>query len=100
MKVKSEIIIEKRALQRFLPTIPGVCVLIMRVKSGKSNLLVNLLLGENFYGGEPPIFETIYVISPTASIDRSSQPFHRKELEDRIIILVYIHDDNILAYQQ
>ena len=60
---------------------------------------------ENFYGGEPPIFETIYVISPTASIDRSSQPFHRKELEDRIII----HDDmssidllldNILAYQQ
>ena len=48
---------------------------------------------ENFYGGEPPIFETIYVISPTASIDRSSQPFHRKELEDRIIILVYIHDD-------
>ena len=69
--------------------------------------MFKLLLGENFYGGEPPIFETIYVISPTASIDRSSQPFHRKELEDRIII----HDDmssidllllldNILAYQQ
>ena len=73
--------------------------------------MFKLLLRENFYGGEPPIFETIYVISPTASIDRSSQPFHRKELEDRIIILVYIHDDmssidllllldNILAYQQ
>ena len=72
--------------------------------------MFKVLLRENFYGGEPPIFETIYVISPTASIDRSSQPFHRKELEDRIIILVYIHDDmssidlllsdNILAYQQ
>ena len=73
--------------------------------------MFKLLLRENFYGGEPPIFETIYVTNPTASIDRPSKPFHRKELEDRIIILVYIHDDmssidllllldNILAYQQ
>lgn len=94
-----------RPIDPRLPDVPGVVLLIMKVKSGKSNLLVNLLLGENYYGGNPPIFDMIYIVSPTVKIDKSSQPFLREELEDRVVIF----DDmdridsflaDLLAYQE
>jgi len=75
-----------RAIDPRLPTIPGVFLSIMKVKSGKSNLMVNMMLGENFYGGPVPIFDIIYIISPTIKIDKSSQPFMMEELEDRVVI--------------
>lgn len=75
-----------RAIDPRLPQVPGVCLLVMKVKSGKSNLLVNMMLGENYYGGQNPIFDMIYIISPTAKIDKSSQAYFREELEDRVVV--------------
>ena len=75
-----------RPIDPRLPSVPGVCLLVMKVKSGKSNLLVNMMLGENFYGGPNHIFDMIYIISPTAKIDKSSQAYFREELEDRVVV--------------
>ena len=77
---------QSREFDPRLPDLPGVCLLIMKVKSGKSNLLSNLLLNSNFYGGPVNLFDTIYVVSPTIKIDKSSQPFLRKELEEKVVI--------------
>ena len=62
-----------REINPNLPNIPGVISMIMRVKSGKTNFLANLLLNSEFYGGDPHIFDMIYIISPTARLDKSSQ---------------------------
>jgi len=94
-----------RPIDPRLPEIPGVITMIMKVKSGKTNFMANLLLGENFYGGQTPIFDMIYIISPTAKIDKSSQQYFREEYEDRIIIFDDLENvepflQNILDYQQ
>ena len=93
-----------REIDERLPQVPFVCSLIQKVRSGKSNLIANLLLGEAFYGGQTPIFDMIYIISPTAKIDRTSQVYFKKEYEDRIVIFDDVeHLDpyisNILSYQ-
>tara|TARA_Y100001963_G_scaffold102961_1_gene141731 strand:- start:256 stop:1203 length:948 start_codon:yes stop_codon:yes gene_type:complete len=94
-----------RPIDERLPEIPGVITMIMKVKSGKTNFLANMLLGENFYGGQTPIFDMIYIISPTAKIDKSAQQYFREEYEDRIVIFDDLDNiepflDNILEYQQ
>jgi len=94
-----------REIDERLPQIPFVCTLIQKVRSGKSNLIANLLLGEAFYGGQTPIFDMIYIISPTIKMDKTSQVYFKEEYEDRIVIFDDVeHLDpyisNILAYQQ
>ena len=93
-----------RPIDPRLPEIPGVVTMIMKVKSGKSNMLANMILGENFYGGQIPIFDMVYIISPTVKIDKSSQQYFREEYEDRIVIFDDLENidaflDNILDYQ-
>lgn len=88
-----------------LPYPIGVMLLIMKVKSGKSNLLCNYLLSEHFLGGKDYIYDTIYIISPTAKIDKSSQAYSREEFKERIIIFDDLENidpflEDILKYQQ
>jgi len=75
-----------RELNPALPDVPGVCLFLMKCKSGKSNFIANLLNREEYYEG---IFEKIYIISPTVKIDKSSQLYFREEVED----LYEIRDD-------
>ena len=77
----------------------------MKVKSGKSNLMSWMLLSEQTLGGKTPIFDMIYIISPTAKIDRSSQAYFREEFEERIIVFDDLDNiepflRDILEYQQ
>jgi len=94
-----------RPIDPRLPDIPGVMLLIMKVKSGKSNLMSWMLLSEQTLGGKKPIFDMIYIISPTAKIDRSSQAYFREEFEERIIVFDDLDNiepflRDILEYQQ
>ena len=94
-----------RPIDPRLPDIPGVMLLIMKVKSGKSNLMSWMLLSEQTLGGKQPIFDLIYIISPTAKIDRSSQAYFREEFQDRIIVFDDLDNlepflRDILEYQQ
>ena len=89
-----------------LPLLPCCMLLNAVVKSGKSVILNNFFLSKNFWGGKENerIFEQIYLICPTAKIDRSYANFNKECYED----YVFIHDDpltaesfisNILEYQ-
>jgi hypothetical protein len=94
-----------RPIDPRLPDIPGVMLLIMKVKSGKSNLMSWMLLSEQTLGGKQPIFDLIYIISPTAKIDRSSQAYFREEFQDHIIVFDDLDNlepflRDILEYQQ
>ena len=94
-----------RPIDPRLPDIPGVMLLIMKVKSGKSNLMSWMLLSEQTLGGKQPIFDLIYIISPTAKIDRSSQAYFREEFQERIIVFDDLDNlepflRDILEYQQ
>ena len=97
-------VILPREIDERLPQVPFVCSLIMKVRSGKSNCIANLLLGEAFYGGQPPIFDMIYIISPTIKMDKTSQVYFKKEYQDRIVIFDDVENmdpyiSNILSYQ-
>ncbi len=94
-----------RPIDPRLPDIPGVMLLVMKVKSGKSNLMSWMLLSEQTLGGKTPIFDMIYIISPTAKIDRSSQAYFREEFSERIIVFDDLDNiegmlRDILEYQQ
>tara|TARA_R110002020_G_scaffold192980_1_gene393192 strand:+ start:165 stop:1040 length:876 start_codon:yes stop_codon:yes gene_type:complete len=94
-----------RPIDPRLPDVPGVMLLVMKVKSGKSNLMSWMLLSEKALGGKKPIFDLIYIISPTAKIDRSSQAYFREEFNERIIVFDDLENldgflRNILEYQQ
>ena len=89
-----------------LPSLPCCMLVSAVVKSGKSVLMNNLFLSKNFWGGKEDerIFETLYIICPTAKIDRSYSNFNNDVYKDYVII----HDDpftaesfiqNILDYQ-
>jgi hypothetical protein len=89
-----------------LPELPCCMLLSAVVKSGKSVILNNFFLSKNFWGGKEKerIFDQIYLICPTAKIDRSYANFNKEVYEDYVII----HDDphtaesfitNILEYQ-
>ena len=75
-----------REIDERLGEVHGIHLLIMKCKSGKSNLVANMLCSDCFYGGNKPIFETVYIISPTVKIDKSSQIYLREEMEDRFIV--------------
>lgn len=116
-KVTSDNKLKVLEVKNFLPEIPlprpidkrlgdvhGVHLFVMKCKSGKSNLMANMLCNDAFYGGEPDIFEQVYVISPTVRIDKSSQIYLRPEMEDKFIIVDNIDDmdsiiNNIIEYQ-
>lgn len=74
-----------------LPSLPACILISAVVKSGKSVILNNLFLSKHFWGGKDDerIFEQIYIICPTAKIDRSYANFNKEEYEDYVII----HDD-------
>ena len=46
----------------------------MKCKSGKSNVIANLLSREEYYEG---IFDIIIIVPPTVKIDKSSQLYFR-----------------------
>ena len=75
-----------RPLNPVLPDIPGVLLFLMKCKSGKSNMVANMLNREEYYEG---IFDKIIIVSPTVKIDKSSQLYFREEVED----LYEVHDD-------
>ena len=75
-----------RPINPVLPDIPGILLFLMKCKSGKSNMIANLLNREEYYEG---IFDKIIIVSPTVKIDKSSQLYFREEVED----LYEIHDD-------
>ncbi len=84
-EVKSELppFEPNRPIDERLPQPPFVLTMICKVRSGKSNLLCNLLLQENMYRDA---FDMIYIISPTIRMDRSSQNYFKEEFEDKIIV--------------
>lgn len=55
-------------LHKDLPSVPNLGVIIAPVKSGKSNLIMNLLLNDNFYKN---VYNNIYYISPTVNYDKT-----------------------------
>ena len=90
-----------------LPTIPGLQLYVARCRSGKSNFLMNMLFGENFWGGKVNVFDVIYYISPTCRMDKSTQILFRKDLEDKVIVFEDTSEGavdafirNILEYQE
>ena len=74
-----------RPINPVLPEIPGILLFVMKCKSGKSNVIANLLSREEYYQG---IFDIIITVPPTVKIDKSSQLYFREEVED----LCEIHD--------
>ena len=75
-----------RPINPVLPDIPGILLFLMKCKSGKSNMIANLLSREEYCEG---IFDIIIIVPPTVKIDKSSQLYFREEVED----LCEIHDD-------
>lgn len=67
---------------------PFCMILVAPSKSGKSNLLTNLLYNKNF--GMTDVFEEIYYISPTVMIDKTLKKNVR---EDDNIIKIYKEED-------
>tara|TARA_R110000868_G_scaffold66392_7_gene197771 strand:+ start:1316 stop:2113 length:798 start_codon:yes stop_codon:yes gene_type:complete len=71
-----------------LPELPTIMVLVMPTKSGKSTILSNLLLREDFYKG---VFDNVTIMSNTIQQDKTSR-FLRKACD------CYTgYDDNVLA---
>jgi hypothetical protein len=70
-----------------LPSPPFTLALIAPTKSGKSNLIVNLL--KNSYFGYDDVFKEIYYISPTVGIDETLRSIN----EDDDIIKINEEDD-------
>lgn len=70
-----------------LPKPPFSLVLIAPTKSGKSNIIVNLL--KNSYFGYDDVFDEIYYISPTVGIDDTLKSIN----EDDNIIKISEEDD-------
>ena len=70
-----------------LPSPPFTLALIAPTKSGKSNLIVNLL--KNSYFGYDDVFKEIYYISPTVGIDETLRSIN----EDDDIIKINEEED-------
>jgi len=70
-----------------LPKPPFTMALVAPTKSGKSNLIVNLL--KNSYFGYDDVFDEIYYISPTVGIDETLRSIN----EDDDIIKIDEEDD-------
>ena len=71
-----------------LPELPTIMCLVMPTKSGKSTILSNLLLREDFYKG---VFDNVTIMSNTIDQDVTSR-FLRKACD------CYTgYDDNVLA---
>lgn len=70
-----------------LPKPPFTMCLVAPTKSGKSNLIVNLL--KNSYFGYDDVFDEIYYISPTVGIDETLRSIN----EDEEIIKIDEEDD-------
>ena len=70
-----------------LPKPPFTMCLVAPTKSGKSNLIVNLL--KNSYFGYDDVFDEIYYISPTVTIDETLRSIN----EDDDIIKIDEEDD-------
>ena len=78
----------RKILHPNLPELPTIMVLVMPTKSGKSTILSNLLLREDFYKG---VFDNVTIMSNTIDQDQTSR-FLRKACD------CYTgYDDNVLA---
>ena len=78
----------RKILHPHLPELPTIMVLCMPTKSGKSSILSNLILREDFYKG---VFDNVTIMSNTIDQDVTSR-FLRKACD------CYTgYDDNVLA---
>jgi len=78
----------RKILHPNLPELPTIMTLVMPTKSGKSTILSNLLLREDFYKG---VFDNVTIMSNTIQQDKTSR-FLRKACD------CYTgYDDNVLA---
>ena len=88
LQVKKDIKREEfKNIKRPLPQPPFSLVLVAPTKSGKSNIIVNLL--KNSYFGYDDVFDEIYYISPTVGIDDTLKSIN----EDDDIIKISEEDD-------
>jgi len=60
-----------RPINPVLPDIPGILLFLMKCKSGKSNMIANLLNREEYFAD---IFDKIIIVSPTVKNHVGSLP--------------------------
>ena len=71
LKVKDPPSQREKPLHPHLPQPPACVLMVSPVKTGKSTIISNLLLNENFYGHE--YFDEVFVISNTINNDQTSR---------------------------
>ena len=63
--------LKTKPLHENLPQTPALVLMISPVKTGKSTIISNLLLNDNFYG--PEYFDSVHIISNTINNDLTSR---------------------------
>ena len=78
-----------KATHENLPETPALVLMISPVKTGKSTIISNLLLNDNFYG--PDYFDNVHIVSNTINNDLTS-----RFLAERFDVEDNYNDDMIL----
>ena len=63
--------LKSKPLHENLPATPALVMMISPVKTGKSTIISNLLLNDNFYG--PEFFDSVHIVSNTINNDLTSR---------------------------
>jgi len=63
--------LKTKPLHEHLPQTPAMVMMISPVKTGKSTIISNLLLNDNFYG--PEYFDSVHIVSNTINNDLTSR---------------------------
>ena len=71
LKVRDPPSLKKKPLHPFLPQPPACVLMVSPVKTGKSTIISNLLLNDEFFG--PEYFDDVLVISNTINNDMTSR---------------------------
>ena len=71
LKVQDPKHLKTKPLHEYLPEPPALVMMISPVKTGKSTIISNLLLNDNFYG--PEYFDSVHIVSNTINNDLTSR---------------------------
>ncbi len=71
LKVQDPKHLKTKPLHEYLPEPPALVMMISPVKTGKSTIISNLLLNDNFYG--PDYFDSVHIVSNTINNDLTSR---------------------------
>ena len=77
---------EKKKLNEYLQQPPFMLSIVAPPRSGKSNLIMNLIYNDNFYRD---CFEDIYVFSPTVNLDET---LHKLNEDDTVIKITEVKE--------